>query len=205
MSIMTRDLEQMEASKLPNRVDFFVSTQSVNGFYQSSLVGGTGYTNVVQDFFFLTKTSSWNGVGYLIGQLSTNANDGLLYTNFGVGGLYRVSTNVNDYTLKSLDVLGLYISNKLSSQLVTEGVMHLELRTYDKFGNYLNPYTNNFTNGLLPAYVELEVGVLEPKMLAQVRSISDLNVQRNLLQETTNHPSAVHIYRSPRIPVRSAN
>ena len=208
--LMERDLEQMHASNIGNRTNFYVApilvnNQSINGFHQHALVGNATFTNVVQEFFFLTRTSYWNGVAYLMQPMSTNSGDMMLFTNVGVGALYRFSTNVNDYYHRSTDLFAVYTnSSAADSQRVADGVLHLEIRPYDKNGVYMDPYTNQFTNNVLPHYVELEVAVLEPKVLLQARSIPDPIAQKNFLQETTNRASAVHIYRS-RITVPAAN
>jgi len=208
--IMTRDLEQMQPSRLVNRTNLYISpilinNLPINGFNQYSMLGSNVFTNVVQEFFFLTHTSYWNGIAYLMQPISTNANDVMLFTNLGVGALYRYSTNVNDFYHRSTDLFAVYTnSSSADSQRMTEGVVHLELRPYDLAGNYLDPSTNQFTNGVVPAYLELEVAVLEPKVLLQARSIGNAVAQKNFLQETTNRPSAVHIYRS-RTSVRAAN
>ncbi len=208
--IMTRDLEQMHASGMPYRTNLYIAPilingAQINGFQQDSMLGSNVFANVVQEFFFLTKTSSWNGIGYLMQPISTNANDVMLFTNLGVGALQRYATNVNDWQHKSLDLLSVYLStNAYPSQRMTEGVMHLQLRPYDQYGNYLDPSTNQFTNAVVPTYLELEVAVLEPKVLLQARSIPNAAAQRSFLQETTNRSSAVHIYRT-RFSVRAAN
>jgi Tfp pilus assembly protein PilW len=208
--IMTRDLEQMQPSGLVNRTNLYIAPILVNnspiaGFNQYSMMGSNLFTNVVQEFFFLTHTSYWNGIAYLMQPISTNANDVMLFTNLGVGALYRYSTNVNDFYHKSTDLFAVYTnSSAADSQRMTEGVVHMELRPYDRNGNYMNPYTTQFTNSVVPAYVELEVAVLEPKVLLQARSIPNAAAQKNFIQETTNRASAVHIYRSY-FPVRAAN
>ena len=210
MEMMTRDLEQARAASIPGRTNLYVAPiilpngAQPGGFRQDSMVGNSLFTNVVQEFFFLTKTSQWTAVGYLMQSMSTNANDYMLYTNVGVGTLRRYSYTTNDYYHRSVDLFTNYLNSSASDfQLVSDGVIHLALRTYDKAGNlYTNGYS--FTNTFMPAWMELEVGVLEPKVLLQVRSLPNPVAQRAFLQETTNRASAVHLFRQ-RIPVRTAN
>lgn len=210
LMMMNRDLEQIQPSNITNRLNLYIAPIKVNnlyinGFNQKAMNGNTVFTNSIQEFFFLTHTSYWNGVAYLMQPMSTNAGDMMLFTNLGIGALYRYSTNVNDYYHNYTNLFTVYTnSSAADSQRVADGVLHLELRPYDQNGVYIDPSITQFTNNVLPHYLELEVAMLESKILLQARSISDPVVQRNFLQETTNRPSAVHVYRS-RITVPTAN
>ncbi len=211
MDIMVRDLEQMRASKLIDRTNLYISpiyinNSPINGFRQNSMQGNSLFTNVVQEFFFLTKTSQWTSVAYLMQPMSTNSSDYSLYTNMGVGSLRRYTYTTNDYYHPSADLFAIYFTNSVGSdfQLVSDGVLHLALRAYDREGNWVDTSGWSFTNTFIPAWLELEVGVLEPKVLLQARSIPNAAAQRAFLQETTNRASAVHLFRQ-RIPVRIAN
>lgn len=210
MDMLTRDLEQMKASDLVDRTNLYISPIYYNGqpisqFVQTASDGRTLFTNAADEFFFLTKTSYWSGIAYFLRVPSTNAGDVMLYTNMGIGSLMRFQTNVSDYYHSSVNLLDTYLTNTtIDAQLVTDGVMHLELRAYDKNGNYVDTSGYSFTNTDLPAYLELEFAVLEPKTLLQARSILNAAAQRQFLQETTNRASAVHLFRQ-RIEVRSVN
>ncbi|HEY1171277.1 MAG TPA: type II secretion system protein [Verrucomicrobiae bacterium] len=212
MEMMVRDLEQMHAANIYGRTNLYIhpivlsSGNQINGFRQNSMVGSNLFTNLVQEFFFLTKTSQWTGIAYYVGQTSTNYGDEMLYTNLGVGTLRRYSYTTNDYYHNSSDLFANYYTNNNpnAAQLVADGVIHLALRAYDSYGSNVDTSNYSFTNTFLPAYLELEVGVLEPKVLLQARSMPNPSVQRAFLQETTNRSSAVHIFRT-RIPVRNAN
>lgn len=209
MDIMIRDLEQMRASNIPERTNLYIQyIGPANGFRQNSMAGSSLFTNEVQEFFFLTRTSQWTAVAYYVGQTSTNLGDEIMYTNLGVGTLRRYTFTTNDYYHKSTDLYGIYTNSSASeAQFVTDGVVHLALRAYDRDGNWVpwtDIYTNSFTNTVIPSWLELEVGVLEQKVLLQARSIPNATAQRAFLQETTNRASAVHLFRQ-RIPVRTAN
>jgi len=211
MSMMVQDLEQMRASNLSSRTNLYIQPitingVSINGFRQDSMTGSNLFTNVVQEFFFLTKTSQWTSVAYLLGQMSTNDSDAMLFTNQGVGTLRRYTYTTNAYYHPVADLFAIYYTNNILNQLdlVADGVIHLALRAYDRDGNYVDTSGYSYTNTFLPAWLELEVGVLEPKVLLQVRSLVNSNAQRAFLQETTNRPSAVHLFRQ-RIAVRTAN
>jgi len=207
--MMVRDLEQARASNIAGRTNLYISPIyiggfPINGFRQNSMTGSNMFTNMVQEFFFLTKTSAWNGVAYLLTSMSTNSADYALYTNLGVGTLRRYSYTTNDYYHQRTDLYSIYTNSTASqSQRVVDGVIHLSLKAYDQSGNYVDTTLYPFTNSLMPAWLELEVGVLESKVLLQARSLPNAAVQRSFLQETTNRASAVHLFKV-RIPVRNA-
>lgn len=207
--MMVRDLEQARASNIAGRTNLYIAPIyiggfPINGFRQNSMTGSNMFTNMVQEFFFLTKTSSWNGVAYLVSSISTNSADYALYTNLGVGTLRRYSYTTNDYYHRTSDLFTNYLSSLASqSQRVVDGVVHLSLKAYDQNGNYVDTTSYSFTNTAMPAWLDLEVGVLESKVLQQARSIPNPAVQRSFLQETTNRASAVHLFKV-RIPVRNA-
>ncbi len=211
MDMMVRDLEQMHAANIPGRTNLYIQPvilsdgSQVSGFRQNAMNGNALFTNVVQEFFFLTKTSKWTCIGYQLGEMSTNYSDTNLFANLGVGTLRRFAYTTNDYYHKSVDLFPIYYNtDPTNHQIVAEGVIHLALRAYDRDGNYVDTSGYSFTNTFMPSWLELEVGVLEPKVLLQARSIYDTNAQRAFLQETTNRASAVHLFRQ-RIPVRIAN
>ena len=58
-----------------------------------------------------------------------------------------------------------------------------------------------FMNEAVPAYVEVELGILEPHVLRKYRSIPIAAVQRQYL---SSHVAQVHIFRQ-RIPIANIN
>ena len=58
-----------------------------------------------------------------------------------------------------------------------------------------------FFEDAIPAYIELELGVLDPEVLARVKSMPNLDVARQYLQDK---PGAVHLFRRM-IPISTAN
>jgi hypothetical protein len=106
-------------------------------------------------------------------------------------------------------------------QYVAEGLVHFRVSAYDTNGLpmvfdspiYLtNGYpdvlmTNDpgtletryaFTNAAVPAYVEVEMGVLEPRIVERMQSMSGLVAY----QYFTNHVGSLHLFRQ-RIPIRT--
>jgi hypothetical protein len=71
------------------------------------------------------------------------------------------------------------------------------------YGSLLDPAQSYayFMNEAVPAYVEVELGILEPQVLRKYRSIPIAAVQRQYL---SNHVAAVHIFRQ-RVPIANVN
>jgi hypothetical protein len=143
------------------------------------------------------------------------------YTDAGVGTLYRwgYSSHVR---AGSSNFFALYQSAPLSNyNRVAEGVVHFRVRAFDPHGNLINPgmtnwprqmyfYTNVIapdqaavvaTNHAVPAFVELEMGMLEQPVYQRWKSLGSPEAQRNYL---SNHSARVHIFRQ-RVPVRNVD
>ena len=111
-----------------------------------------------------------------------------------------------------------------------DGVVEFHVRCYDKYGNWITnvdristnaqafiTITNGadvgstiapsdvlfygFSNNLVPAYVELEVGVLEPAVLRRLQSIPSAITQSNFL---ANHAGNIQMFRQ-RVAIRNAD
>jgi len=107
-----------------------------------------------------------------------------------------------------------YLTN---SYQIADGVVHFRVRPLDADGQIMKPYmldrnlnlkTNynvlnevdppiageyamRFASNQLPAFIELELGLLPPQVLQRVRAISNADAQRNYL---TNQASAVVLF-----------
>ena len=110
---------------------------------------------------------------------------------------------------------------------VLEGVVHFRVNTYDRDGRLLTPnwFTNFpawsdhnsgivlrnssvpgnvnalFLSSAVPAFVEVEIGILEPQTYERYRAISAASAQAEFLK---NQASRVHIFRQ-RVAVRNTD
>jgi hypothetical protein len=209
LSLLTRELQELTASRQANGVNLLANTPAgaVNNL---PLLGGEFQTNRLDDLFFLTHRSDvWTGVGYFIVEKGQ-----------GVGTLYRFTMtndiNNRNYPLwKLLDAYGTATFESNTVGRVAEGIVHLSLRAYD--GNGLEytpggaPVPNNigvwdggfaFTNQMLPAFLELELGMVDPQVYRQYKLINDANpaAGANFLR---NQAGKVYLFRQ-RIPIRNA-
>ncbi len=216
MEMMTRELEQMRASGVPGATNLLIELVSMPT-RQELLDPGAYRTNVLQEIFFLLPyNKDWSGIGYKV-----------YATNYGVGSLYRFSATTNASMLTSNNLSLAYLSYSLPKysnvcQRVTDGVVHFRVRAFDTNGfpmTYLTFRTNDygggviltndlntvetryaFTNQGLPAYLELELGILEPHVLERYKAMANTTVASNFLAKQTGK---VHLFQQ-RVPLRTA-
>ncbi len=159
---------------------------------------GPDQVNVLQDIFFVTRQNdTWTGTGYRIDTVTN-----------GVGTLYRFTTNSTADGTPSF--LGVFEPFRVDDfHLVAEGVIHFQMLPFDAAGR---PYTNITTTNLsigndyfafagtyLPAYVELELGILEPQTLRQFKSFAAPSAAQSFLEQQAGK---VQLFRQ-RIPIRN--
>jgi hypothetical protein len=182
-------------------------------------------TNITQDILFTARDSlnpqQWNGIGYRV-----VFNDGI------VGTLYRFETNCSVLDTLGVRRMGVTTFNMPSNRVV-DGVLHFRVLAYDSNGQLIvpgRPYvvpnsvdgsigvTNNvpgelsyeyhFRSNAVPAYLELELGLLEKKTLDRVRNVALGATTAVLVQRQndylTNKVGAVQVFRQ-RIPIRNVD
>lgn len=215
VEMMTREMEQITPSQDPYTTNFalWVSTSFQDPLLQGLPGSKELRKNVVQDLFFLSRMNTdWNAGGYRV--LPE-------YKDAGVGTLYRWGSNAH-VRLGSSNYFAWYQSAPLSNyNRVAEGVVHFRVRAFDPHGNLINPgmtnwprqmyfYTNPIaadqasvvaTNQAIPAFLELEMGMLEQPVYQRWKSLASAEAQRNYL---SNNSARVHIFRQ-RVPVRNVD
>ena len=170
--------------------------------------------------YFLTKENqTWSGIGYY-----------LFPANGGVGTLYRYVSNAafgqnpaqlySGYHRTINDATNRNVFTNLNR--ILDGVVHFKVRAYNPDGHWIT--TNNlfnvwvreprfalyatneselyfFTNNVVPAAVELELGVLEERAIVRARTITDSLSRSNYL---AREAGKVHLFRL-RVPVRNVD
>jgi len=200
----------------PGAVNFFATNNSV---YYSPLIqslppgNGPQRTNLLQWFFVLGRENTkWTGAGYIVNSGATNT----LYP------LYRfyAETNINQNPVVLYFNFFNTVYNAQWTNLshVLDGVVHLTVQAYDPSGypmittyqsRGVNQWVTNknvwfsapqwgavgycmFSN-TVPAAVELQLGVLEDRVLQRAESLSFQSAaQINYLTGQSGH---VHIFR----------
>ncbi len=219
--MLTRELSQMTPSRASNAVNFFASLDSVSPLKQE-LPGSPAplRTNLIEELYFLTKENqTWTGIGYFV-----------FPANGGVGTLYRYGSNTvfgqnpsqlySGYNLTLDDAITRNVFTNLNR--IMDGVVHFKVRAYTPDGHWIT--TNNlfnavvrepgfalyaageselyrFTNNVVPAFVELELGVLEERSIVRARTITDPQSRSNYL---AREAGKVHLFRL-RVPVRNVD
>ena len=217
VEMISGDLRQMSDAQNTN----FFNTKDFNLWWGTpSLSNVVNYengvairTNRLEDIFILVHTNTtWVGVGYAVSN----------YPGIAVGTLYRYETNWNALAPVFTNNLWTAFDNSLAGQnfnsnywhRVADGVIDLEIRPYDQYGN--TNYYNSFTPGIayypvgyafpsntLPNSVELEFGILEPEALVQARVLAG-NPTALLNFLSTNSAPKMEIFRQ-RITVAAAS
>jgi len=182
-------------------------------------------TNVLQEFFFLTRNNrDWSAVGYTIGVPHPDPNTGMLVLgppNFGVGTLYRFVTNVHESERELTAHFYQVFQNAPLTNLhrVADGVVHLRVRAFDTKGMLIdtNSVVRNaiiqrdilpsevqywFYSNAVPAYVEIELGMLETHLLGRFLAMTNNpDTARKFLEKQSG---GAHLFRQ-RVPIRNVD
>jgi len=214
--MIAREMEQNSPSYYSNVFNFNV-VPTVNSYIWPLANPPDVVTNVMEKLFFLTRyNQQWNAVGFEVEPISWAA---------GVGTLYRYTSNnvpppnlfFQDSNFKNiLTPLG----TNASFNRIIDGVVDFRIRTFNINGNVIigrntaltitaitnqnsqNEFSYQFRNNAVPAYVEVELGILETRTLERYRSYS--NNPSLALSYLTNHAAQVHIFRQ-RIPIHAVD
>ena len=189
MSLLVRDVAEMVASRHEWITNCVIEPAlGLNSTAQDlSAPASVPRQNHLQDFQFLTRVNDeWFGTSYRVA-----------FASNGVGVLYRFTTNHPADTLPwstdnivsniAVRMAGIGPENDPSYHRVLDGVVDLKFTPYDTNG-FLYFNTNVDTNGMLirntfnnipgfhrfrsnalPAYLDIELAVLEPSTLAKFR------------------------------------
>lgn len=225
--MMTRELSQMAACYVSNGVNCFVGLEPAVPFKQE-LPGNPlpGRTNLLEQLFFLTKENQdWTAIGYVV-LTNPPGTTTWLSPRAGVGSLYRYSAKA-PYGVSPAWLFGgatnAYFNTPFTTlRHIVDNVVHFKVRAFDPSGNWItnSVFTNTFvrpvtfaqyaggeaelyyfSNNIVPASVELELGLLEEKAAEQARSISDATAREKFLAQQAGK---VHLFRW-RVPVRAVD
>jgi len=223
--LLARDLQAITPTYQTNTLNFYTQIPDYTPM-RMTLPGSTApRTNILQNLFFMTRLNqNWNGIGYFV---RTNAWVGGNMN--AVGTLYRFETNIPAYPFAGTTNLayGAYLNatNPANLSKILDGIVEFRVRCYDPNGliltngsgsiksNYFVTVSNSFviapgevgfygfSNNIVPAFVELQVGVLEPAVLKRYRAIPDPVAQANFL---VNHAGNVQVFRQ-RVAIRNVD
>ena len=208
MEAFVSELPEIVPSYQKGQVNLYASTMFPFLIQpRSGIPNAAPRTNVIQDIFFLRQhNDDWIGTGYFVVSPSTEP----------IGTLYRFEQSVPNasdvYTLFRTFQLAI-ASFPTNSHRVMDRVVNLKLTPYGQFGTnligYVDPdysFTNSFTNGVVPAYLDLELGILEPRAYEKYKALAEIKAQiptdTRAFQYLSNHVEKVHLFRQ-RVPIHT--
>ena len=210
--LLTRDLEQITPSYLIDGVNFYAQIPNVPPLVQP-ITGNpnvAGRINVMEEMFFVARENqTWKGFGY---RVSDPGN--------GMGSLYRFATNFG-FGRDPAALFRSYNNTPLSGMSrIVDGVVHFKVRTFDFTNGWQTADYRPFiwcvemssqvptevglyfySNNIVPAFVELELGVLEERSRERALAIPAGIARSNYLAQQS---SKVHLFRI-RVPVRNVD
>ncbi|HXS68730.1 MAG TPA: prepilin-type N-terminal cleavage/methylation domain-containing protein [Candidatus Polarisedimenticolia bacterium] len=224
--LLGRELEEVTPCYQTNGMNFYAQIPLYAPLIQNLPASQRPRTEILQDLYFISRDNqTWNCIGYYV---RTNPDLGFFGGVGLVGSLYRFETNVPVGQMNGLGALLPYntylnATNRFNVSKVLDGVVDFQVHCYDTNGFLLTngvPINNSFyritnsltiapgevefygfSNNIVPAYVEVELGILEPAILRQYNSIPDPLARSNYL---ANHAGNVQLFRQ-RIAVRNVN
>ena len=223
--MIARDMEQMAPCYSPNAANFYVTYNNNYASLVTPLANPADqWTNIIDELFFMTpappNNGQWTGIGYRlmpsdevngIGTLYRCYMPGLSLTNqFAISNLANQYVNFGNVQYPAsfnriIDGVTYFriLAYKTNGTLITNGNFNTVKTIQVKPGRFQNQdYLYYFTSNAVPAYVEIELGILETAALERYRSL----VPGTQAADTylTSHPGAVHIFRQ-RVPIRNVD
>jgi type II secretory pathway pseudopilin PulG len=216
IQMIARDLAEMsfyDDGRVPHKVPSAFANIFPSPIPSGSLPTPQPAPNDVVPVFFAETywlkhvNDDWQPVGYFV------VDDPVQRTNYGVGTLYRFSTNTANRAGVSFDQVPALFSmfNKAQAtdanvvHRVSDGIVHFQIaavsvETNLTQTNFVRTSSFIFTE-TLPAFIDVEIGVLEPQVLKQFHSIKDLSLPaaKDFLQK---HSGQIHFFRE-RVPIRN--
>ena len=224
ISLITREMQEVAAAGLLDTTNLVIVLSDGGITTSQSLSSGEVQQNFLQDLCFLQRRNDdWTGVAYRFTNAITGVGTLVRYSwSWPSDSNPAIASDTN--SVMSGFVCRLPANRPEGVSQVLDGVVHFQIEAYDANGipfssdriplivddRYLhrnrgkNFYAFMSTN--LPAYLDIELRVLEPSTLAKFRA----REQADLLSGTTTRLEYLgrqightHVFRQ-RIPVRSA-
>ena len=203
IQMLSRDISEMRSYGETNVANFTFGQSALSGGVSVGLPSGYSADLRFHEAFWLARANdTWSGIGYFVDSQSQ-----------GVGTLYRFSTSGRENLVPAFFpaylASGPFGSSATNVHRVSDGIVNLQFNAvYPEVSNGVTNFvsTNNFIfwNDRLPAYVDVELGVLEPSTLKQMQALLSIpNVaQKDVDSFLTNHVGNIHYFRQ-RVPIRN--
>lgn len=217
-----RELQQITPSDQTNGLNFYTLVPNYQPLQEVLPASTIPRTNILQDLFFISRyNQTWKGIGYFV-----RTNPGVGSIPDILGSLYRFETNMPMAQFQGAPLAPYFtflnatnFPNLPSTNVskILDGVVQFRVRSFDLTNNWITngitnivatnyPYYGEpgmtaFSNNAVPAYVEIELGVLEPAVLKKFNSIPDPITRSNFL---ANHAGNVQLFRQ-RVAIRNVD
>jgi hypothetical protein len=223
IGVFMRELQEATATSVPGATNLVIVPSPQRIFTPQVLSSGDARMSFLNDLCFLQRRNDdWTGLAYRFTNAATGV--GTLY-RYAWSWRHETIPASNDETnLVMSRVVGrlpaippLPAERPDSISLVLDGVVHFQVEAYDANGISYRSYSNvddgllrfdsvndvyGFLSTNLPAYVDVELRVLELNALAKFRARSEISRDRatNFLAGAIGQ---THVFRQ-RIPLRPA-
>jgi type II secretory pathway pseudopilin PulG len=228
--LLVRDLQQITPTFQTNGINFYTQIPDYAPLQQVLPANSYSRTDLLENLFFMSRyNQTWSGIGYFV-----RTNTWVGGNMSPVGTLYRFETNVTSAQITGDPYLlfqtFLNATNNANISKILDGVVEFRVRAYDPNGfvltngsqsiqsNFFVTITNSFTtargeveysaysNNIVPAFVEVQVGVIEPAVLKRYNSIPG-NTPGGLITRSNflaTHAGNVQLFRQ-RIAIRNVD
>jgi len=228
MDMLTRDLAQISTSGVSGGTNLLCFQSPAYGPVRQALVGGRVRTNLLQEIYFLSnRDREWAQMGYRVVFASNGVGTlaRLSYTtNFYnrrpdsnmLAALTRIvveqqptnylwlADGVIHFRLQAYDGAGLLMSWDTTNRFTNKWFYpQVWLGTNVFLARDLQPTETRFAflSNALPAYLELELGLLEPRTRQQYQAFAAGSIMAERF--LSNRAGQVHLFRQ-RIPLRES-
>jgi hypothetical protein len=229
MDIITRDLSQISASDIGGATNLLCFQSPAYKPVRQALVGGAVRTNILHELYFLSRFNrDWTQIGYRVlfasngvGTLArlsyaTNfynrrpdsnmlAQVARIVINQEPTNYLTLAEGVIHFRIQAYDDMGLLMSWDTTNRFTNKWMYpQLLLGTNVFLWKDREPTETRFAflSNALPAYLELEVGVLEPRARDQFQAFAAGSVMAERF--ISNRAGQVHLFRQ-RIPLRESS
>lgn len=197
LDIIANEVQHMAASGIGNVENFdqyaVRQVNFLNAFVQA-LPDGTVITNELEEFYFVTNPNgrSWRVMGFFV---STNATPAPS-APFGPGTLYRFQSRSTYAALGNVtmanEISQVSPTNTLECFPICEGIIHFKIRPMRSGGARIGAGSLPLRGDEVPGYVDVEIGIVDPPLLAVARAQPNTNALINFL---SSRPGSVHYFR----------
>ena len=229
--LLVRDIQQIAPTRQTNGMNFYAQIPAYAPLLQTLPASSLSRTDLLQDVFFTSRyNQTWSGIGYYVRTNPMYRLNmplvGTLYrfeTNMPINQMAGTNSLMPYLTY-------LTATNPLQISKILDGVVEFRVRCYDLNGMMITNGTQSiasnsfwsitnaagfgvpsfpadevafygFSNNIVPAFVEVQIGVLEPGVLKRYRSIPDPITASNFL---ASHAGNVQLFRQ-RVAVRNVD